>query len=56
MFYGLWKGIREEFDALQRPKPYRKAYLEKVKQFLEKAEVEWNAPIMEGGLLHSTSM
>jgi hypothetical protein len=30
--------------------------MEKVKQFLEKVEAEWNAPIMEGGLPDRTSM
>jgi hypothetical protein len=55
MFYGLWKGARED-AAVHGPKPYRKAYMEKMKQFLEKVEVEWNAPIMEGGLFTGTSM
>jgi quinol monooxygenase YgiN len=26
VFYELWKGARAEFDAIQGPKPYRKAY------------------------------
>ncbi len=43
MFYELWKGTRADFDAIQGPKPYRKAYIENVKQFLEKVEVEWNS-------------
>jgi hypothetical protein len=38
-----------EFDAIQGPKPYRKAYLENVKKFLEKVDVEWNTPILEWG-------
>jgi len=49
VFYELWKGTRAEFDAIQGPKPYRKAYLANVRQFLEKAEVEWNSPILEWG-------
>jgi hypothetical protein len=38
-----------EFDAIQGPKPYRMAYLENVKRFLEKVDVEWNTPILEWG-------
>jgi quinol monooxygenase YgiN len=49
VFYELWKGTRADFDAIQGPKPYRKAYMENVKQFLEKVEVEWNSPILEWG-------
>ena len=49
VLYELWKGTRAEFDAIQGPKPYRKAYLENVKRFLEKADVEWNSPILEWG-------
>jgi len=49
VFYELWKGTRAEFDAIQGPKPYRKAYLENVKKFLERVDVEWNSPILEWG-------
>jgi len=49
VFYELWKGTRAEFDAIQGPKPYRKAYMENVKQFLERVDVEWNSPILEWG-------
>jgi quinol monooxygenase YgiN len=49
VFYELWKGTRAEFDAIQGPKLYRKAYLENVKNFIEKVEVEWNSPILEWG-------
>jgi hypothetical protein len=44
-----WKGTRADFDAIQGLKPYRKAYMENVKQFLEKVDVEWNSPILEWG-------
>jgi len=49
VFYELWKGTRAEFDAIQGPKPYRKACMENVKQFLERVDVEWNSPILEWG-------
>ena len=49
VFYELWKGTRAEFDAIQGPKPYRKAYIENTKRFLEKVDVEFNAPILEWG-------
>jgi quinol monooxygenase YgiN len=49
VFYELWKGTRAEFDAVQGPKPYRKAYMESVKNFLEQVDVEWNSPILEWG-------
>jgi len=49
VFYELWKGTHADFDAIQGPKPYRKAYMENVKQFLEKVDVEWNSPILEWG-------
>jgi hypothetical protein len=42
-------GQVPEFDAIQGPKPYRKAYPENVKKFLEKVDVEWNTPILEWG-------
>ena len=45
----LWRGTRADFDAVQGIKLYRKAYLADVKQYLEKVEVEWNAPIAEWG-------
>src|SRR5580700_1011887 len=47
--YELWKGTRAEFDATQGTKPYRKAYIENTKKFLEKVDVEWNLPILEWG-------
>src|SRR5258708_7332593 len=49
VFYELWKGTPAESDGIQGPKPYGKAYLPNVRQFLEKAEVEWTSPILEGG-------
>ncbi len=49
VFYELWKGTRAEFDATQGTKPYRKAYIENTKRFLEKVGVEWNSPILEWG-------
>jgi quinol monooxygenase YgiN len=49
VLYELWKGTRAEFDATQGTKPYRKAYIENTKKFLEKAHVEWNLPILEWG-------
>jgi quinol monooxygenase YgiN len=45
----LWHGTRADFDAVQGVKPYRKAYLADVKQYLEKVDVEWNTPIAEWG-------
>lgn len=45
----LWRGTRADFDRVQSVKPYRKAYLADVKQYLEKVEVEWNTPIAEWG-------
>src|SRR5580698_11543497 len=47
--YELWKGTRAEFDATQGTKPYRKAYIENTKKFLDKVDVEWNLPILEWG-------
>jgi len=49
VLYELWKGTRAEFDATQGTKPYRKAYIENTKKFLEKVDVEWNLPILEWG-------
>src|SRR5260370_3068075 len=49
VFYELWKGTRAEFDAIQGPKPYQKAYLVNVRQFLEKPKLHWNPPILEWG-------
>jgi quinol monooxygenase YgiN len=49
VFYELWKGTRAEFDATQGTKPYRKAYIETSKKFLEKVGIEWNTPILEWG-------
>jgi hypothetical protein len=40
---------RAEFDATQGTKPYRKAYIENTKKFIEKVDVEWNSPILEWG-------
>ena len=49
VLYELWTGTRAEFNAIQGPKPYRKAYIENVKRFIEKADVEWISPILERG-------
>src|SRR5216684_2215826 len=49
VFYELWRGTRADFDAIQGPKPYRKAYMENVKPLIEKVDVEWNSPILEWG-------
>lgn len=49
VLHELWKGTRAEFDATQETKPYRKAYIESTKKFLEKVDVEWNLPILEWG-------
>ena len=49
VLYELWKGTRAEFDATQGTKPYRKAYIENTKKFLEKVGIEWNSPILEWG-------
>jgi quinol monooxygenase YgiN len=49
VFFELWKGTHAEFDAIQAPKPYRKAYLESVKPFLDTVNVEFNSPILEWG-------
>jgi len=49
VLYELWRGTRAEFDTIQGPKPYRKAYLENAKKFLETVNVEWNSPILEWG-------
>ena len=45
----LWRGTRADFDAVQGIKPYRKAYLADVKQYLEKVNVKWNTPIAKWG-------
>jgi quinol monooxygenase YgiN len=49
VLYELWRGTRAEFDTIQGPKPYRKAYLENAKKLLETVNVEWNSPILEWG-------
>jgi quinol monooxygenase YgiN len=43
----LWRVTRADFDAVQGVKPYRKAYLADVKQYLEMVGVKWNTPIAE---------
>jgi quinol monooxygenase YgiN len=45
----LWRGTRADFDRVQGIKPYRKAYLADVEQYLEKVDVESNTPIAEWG-------
>ena len=49
VFFELWKGTRAEFDATQGTKPYRKAYIENTKRFVDTVDVEWNLPILEWG-------
>jgi quinol monooxygenase YgiN len=49
VLHELWRGTRAEFDATQGTKPYRKAYIERTRKFLEKADIEWNSPILEWG-------
>jgi hypothetical protein len=49
VFYELWKGTRADFEAVQSLKPYRKAYIENIKPYLEKVDIEWNEPILEWG-------
>lgn len=45
---GCEKGRAREFDAVQGPKPYSKAYLEKVKQFLENVSDEMSDADLPG--------
>src|ERR1700747_1419364 len=45
----LWHGRRADFDAVQGVKPYRKAYLADLKQYLEKVDVVWSSAIVELG-------
>src|SRR5580704_12865523 len=45
----LWRCTRADFDAVQGVKPYRKAYLADVKQYLEKVDVVWTSAMVELG-------
>ena len=45
----LGRGTRTDFDAVQGVKPYRKAYMADVKQYLEKVDVVWSSAIVELG-------
>ena len=49
VFYELWKGTRAEFDAIQGPKSYRKAYMENVKPFLERRTLSGTHRSWNGG-------
>jgi quinol monooxygenase YgiN len=43
--FEVWKGTKEDFERVQSPKPYRRAYLEKTKAMVANVEVEQNSVI-----------
>ena len=50
MFYELWEGTREEFDAVQGPNLYRKAYMEKFEAVSRTLTASLTGPHLCGGL------
>ena len=49
VLYELWKGTKEDFDAIQGIKPYRTEFLADIVQYVESAVIEWNTPTFEWG-------
>jgi quinol monooxygenase YgiN len=47
--FEVWKGTKEDFDRVQSPKPYRRAYMEKTMAMVVSVEVEQNSVIGEWG-------
>ena len=41
--FEVWKGTKEDFERVQAPKPYRRAYMEKTKAMVVSVEVEQNS-------------
>jgi quinol monooxygenase YgiN len=49
ILFELWQGTREDFDRVQGPKPYRREYIARSKQHVEKVEAVFSAPFQEWG-------
>lgn len=49
IIYELWHGTHDDFARIQGPKPYRKEYIVRSKQYVEKVEVIFGAPFGEWG-------
>ena len=43
--FEVWRGTIVDFERVQAPKPYRRAYMEKTKEMVASIEVEQNAVI-----------
>jgi quinol monooxygenase YgiN len=41
--FEVWKGTKEDFERVQAPKPYRRAYMEKTKAMVVSVEIEQNS-------------
>lgn len=49
LLFEIWRGTREDFVRVQGPKPYRKDYLTRSKQYVEKVDVIFSTPVVEWG-------
>lgn len=49
VLYEIWRGTREQWEALQPPKAYRKAYEAGLDALLADRTVTWLKPVAEWG-------
>lgn len=49
LVFEIWRGTHEDFVRVQGPKPYRKEYLTRSKQHVEKVEAIFSTPTVEWG-------
>jgi quinol monooxygenase YgiN len=49
ILFEIWRGSHEDFSRVQRPKPYRKDYLARSKQYVEEVEAVFSVPFRERG-------
>ncbi len=49
ILFEIWRGSHEDFIRVQGPKPYRKEYLTRSKQYIEEVSAVFSAPFQEWG-------
>ena len=47
LLFEIWRGTREDFNRVQGPKPYRKEYLARSRQYVNSVEAIFSSPVRE---------
>jgi quinol monooxygenase YgiN len=50
MLYELWRGTQELFQIDQGSRPYRKAFIQANREFVDAVEIDWSVPVAQWGV------